>query len=83
MSEALRVAEANRIDPKAVVEMLSSTLFAAPIYQNFGKLITGATGVELFRGGKILVKDVGLFQQTAQAQPTSVARLLSDLLSVP
>ncbi len=78
--EALAMAEKNGVDPNAVINMLTSTLFSAPIYQNYGKRI--AEGNTPFGQSKIPLKDVGLFQQTAQqvGSPTPVAGLLSDLL---
>ncbi len=80
MGEALRMAQDNGVDPKAVVDMLTSTLFSAPIYQSYGKRI--AEGTAPFNQSKIPLKDVGLFQQTAQqpAPPTPIASLVSVLL---
>lgn len=84
MSEALKVAQDNGVDLKAVVDMLTSTLFSAPIYQSYGKRIAegAAPFRQNFRQSKIPLKDVGLFQQTAQqpALPTPIASLLSELL---
>lgn len=78
--EALAMAEKDGVDPKAVIDMLTSTLFTAPIYQSYGKRIaeTGAA----FGQSRIPQKDVGLFQKTAQQveSPTPIAGLLSDLL---
>ncbi len=37
MTEGLSLAEKCGVDPRAVVEMLTTTLFAAPIYQSYGK----------------------------------------------
>lgn len=80
MREALRMAEKNGVDPKAVANMLTSTLFSAPIYQSYGKRI--AEGNAPFQSA-IPMKDVGLFQKTAQqvGSPTPIAHLLSNLLS--
>jgi len=81
MREALLMAEKNGVDPKAVVDMLTSTLFSAPIYQSYGKRIV--ENVSPFSQNKIPLKDVGLFQKTAQQveSPTPIAHLLSNLLS--
>lgn len=83
MSEALKVAQDHGVDPKAVVDMLTSTLFSAPIYQSYGKRIAELTDAAPFRQNPIPLKDVGLLQQTAQQveSPTPIARLLSELLS--
>lgn len=80
MREALSMAEKNGVDPKAVIDMLTSTLLSAPIYQSYGKRIAGKAPI--FGQSKIPLKDVGLFKQTAQQveSPTPIANLLSDLL---
>jgi 3-hydroxyisobutyrate dehydrogenase-like beta-hydroxyacid dehydrogenase len=81
MREALSMAQKNGVDPKAVADMLTSTLFSAPIYQSYGKRI--AENAAPFSQNAIPQKDVGLFQKTAQQveSPTPIARLLSNLLS--
>jgi len=83
LSEAVRVAQANKVDPKIVVEMLTNSLFAAPIYQNLGRLVTETERADPFSGAKILVKDLGLFRRAAKTERTPVAQLISDLLSEP
>lgn len=79
MREALLMAEQNGVNPKAVVEMLTSTLFSAPIYKSYGKRI--AEQHMPFQSA-IPMKDVGLFQKTAHQvdSPTPIAHLLSSLL---
>jgi 3-hydroxyisobutyrate dehydrogenase-like beta-hydroxyacid dehydrogenase len=39
MAEAFTLGEKNGIDPKKLADFFGSTLFNAPIYQNYGKLI--------------------------------------------
>jgi 3-hydroxyisobutyrate dehydrogenase-like beta-hydroxyacid dehydrogenase len=80
LSEALSMAEKNGVDPKAVVDMLTQTLFPAPIYQSYGKMIAEKTVP--FSQSKIPLKDIGLFKKTAQQveSPTPIASLLYDLL---
>jgi 3-hydroxyisobutyrate dehydrogenase-like beta-hydroxyacid dehydrogenase len=80
LREALSMAEQNGVDPKAVVDMLTQTLFPAPIYQSYGKRIAENTAP--FTQNAIPLKDVGLFKKTAQQveSPTSIASLLDDLL---
>ncbi len=80
LREALSMAENNGVDPKAVVEMLTHTLFPAPIYQSYGKRIAEKTAP--FSQSAIPLKDVGLFKKTAQQveSPTPIAGLLHDLL---
>src|SRR5947209_8830560 len=64
LREALSMAEKNGVDPKAVVDMLTRTLFPAPIYQSYGKRIAEKTVP--FTQNAIPLKDVGLFTTTAQ-----------------
>jgi 3-hydroxyisobutyrate dehydrogenase-like beta-hydroxyacid dehydrogenase len=80
VKEALSMAEKNGVDPKAVIDMLTQTLFTAPIYQSYGKRI--AEGNAPFGQSAIPLKDVGLFKKTAQQveSPTPIASLLSDLM---
>ncbi len=80
LREALSMAEKNGVDPKAVIDMLTCTLFPAPIYQSYGKRIAEKTAP--FGQSKIPLKDVGLFKKTAHQveSPTPIASLLSDLL---
>jgi 3-hydroxyisobutyrate dehydrogenase-like beta-hydroxyacid dehydrogenase len=80
MREALSMAQKNGVDPRAVVEMLTQTLFPAPIYQSYGRRI--AENAAPFSQNAIPLKDVGFFKQTAQQveSPTPIASLLHDLL---
>ncbi len=80
MREALAMAEKNGVDPGAVVNMLTSTLFSAPIYKRYGERL--ANHETTFGQSPIPLKDVGLLRKTAQLvdSPTPVADLLLDLL---
>lgn len=80
MLEALTMAKGQGVDPKAVVEMLTSTLFNAPIYKMYGRHI--AENSAPFSQTDIPLKDVGLFKTTAQQveSPTPIAGLLLDLM---
>jgi 3-hydroxyisobutyrate dehydrogenase-like beta-hydroxyacid dehydrogenase len=80
LREALALAERNGVDPKAVIDMLTQTLFPAPIYQQYGRRI--AEGNAPFSQNPIPLKDVGLLKSTAQqvALPTPIADRLYDLL---
>jgi len=80
LGEALAMAEKNGVDPKAVVDMLTQTLFPAPIYQSYGKMIAEKTVT--FSLSAIPLKDIGLFKETAQrvGSPTPIASVLEDLL---
>lgn len=80
LTEALSMAEKNGANAGAVVDMLTQTLFPAPIYQSYGKMI--AEGTATFGQSEIPLKDVGLFIKTAREveSPTPFARHLYDLL---
>lgn len=80
LREALSMAERNGVDPTAVVDMLTQTLFPAPIYQSYGKMIAEKTAP--FSQSAIPLKDVGLFKTAAQQvdSPTPISRHLHDLL---
>ncbi len=79
MDEALAVAAPNGANAKAVVDMLTNTLFDAPIYRSYGARI--AAGSPPFQSA-IPLKDVGLLQQTGRQAdlPMPIASLLRDLL---
>ncbi|WNG43258.1 NAD(P)-dependent oxidoreductase [Archangium minus] len=81
LTEALSMAEKSGVDPKAVVEMLTTTLFAAPIYQSYGKMIAEKTPA---MQSPIPLKDVGLFKRTAEQveSPTPISSHLYELLRV-
>ncbi|WP_085524455.1 NAD(P)-dependent oxidoreductase [Tuberibacillus sp. Marseille-P3662] len=81
MREALSMAEKNGVDPQAIVDMLTQTLFPAPIYQSYGRMI--AEKSEPFGESEIPLKDVDLLKKTAQQaeSPTPISNFLHDLLS--
>ena len=82
MAEAFTMAEKNGIPRQAVHEMFSQTLFASPIYQNYGRMVAAheyePPGFHLPLG----LKDVLLFQQTGleSGVPTPLAGLVRDRL---
>lgn len=82
MSEALILAQKNGIDPSKVADMLGKTIFACPLYQNYGKSIAKldveTSGFDLVLG----LKDVNLVLQTGEtsATPMPVASLMRDRL---
>lgn len=85
MDEALVMAEKNGVDPKAVMDMLagpSSPLLPSPIYRNYGKRF--AERLVSSHGNSVSLKDVGLFQKTAQQvdSSTPIANLLTDLMAL-
>jgi 3-hydroxyisobutyrate dehydrogenase-like beta-hydroxyacid dehydrogenase len=84
-AEALDTAIRAGADPKRVVDMLTSTLFAAPIYKSYGERLlaslaqTGTVGSDFV--SKIPEKDLGLFIETAGTLDTPIAALFHALVS--
>ena len=80
LAEALAIADKSGVDRNAVVEMLTTTLFPAPVYESYGKSIAAGTPA-LLRGG-IPQKDLGLLRRTAEhiGVPAPVASRLYELV---
>ncbi len=82
MSEAFTLAEKNGISREKAMEFYSQTLFACPVYQNYGKLVAQEkfqpTGFRLALG----YKDIHLVKQAAERSkvPMPFASLLHDRL---
>jgi 3-hydroxyisobutyrate dehydrogenase-like beta-hydroxyacid dehydrogenase len=82
MAEAWTLAEKNGIDRQQMAELFGQTLFACPIYQNYGRLLAQQryepAGFRLALG----LKDVTLALQLAQASqmPMPLANLVHDRL---
>ena len=82
MAEAFTLAEKNGIDRTQIAELFGQTLFACPIYQNYGRMIAQEqyepAGFKLSLG----LKDVTLALQTAKESqmPMPLASLLHDRL---
>jgi 3-hydroxyisobutyrate dehydrogenase-like beta-hydroxyacid dehydrogenase len=80
MSEALTLAEKNGIDRGHFVELMGQTLFACPVYQNYGRALAeeryDPPGFRL----ALALKDIGLVMGTASssAVPMPLASLLHD-----
>ena len=74
--------EKGGFDPRPVVDMLTQTLFPAPIYQTYGRMIAEKTPP--LAASQIPAKDLGLFEMTARevGSPTPIADLLLDLVRV-
>jgi 3-hydroxyisobutyrate dehydrogenase-like beta-hydroxyacid dehydrogenase len=81
MREALAMVKKSGGDPTKVIDMLTQTLFSAPIYQSYGKTI--ALDPEHFSQGAlswIPLKDLGLFQEAARqvGSQTALAHFLYE-----
>ncbi|MGA7981141.1 MAG: NAD(P)-dependent oxidoreductase [Chromatiaceae bacterium] len=80
MAEALSLCEKNGVAPDRMYELFSQTLFACPIYQNYGRAIVekrfSPPGFALATGAK----DVRLVRDAARAAqvPMPFASLLED-----
>jgi len=81
MIEVLSLATKMGIDPTAVIDMFTQTLYPIAIYQHFGKQM--ALDPEHLPRSWIAIKDTGLFKETAQhaGSQAPVANLLYDLLT--
>ena len=80
MSETFSLAEKNGVDPTLVHDLLTRTLFACPIYQNYGKFILeqnySPPGFSMSLGAK----DIRLLRDTARQSeaPMPFAALLEE-----
>ena len=79
LMEGLTIAESAGVDLMAAVNVLTETLFPAPIYRNYGKVI--AEKKKVFGVSPLPAKDLGLFKQLAaeHAQPNPITQLLLKL----
>ncbi len=78
--EGLAMVERSGFDPRPAVEILTQTLFPAPIYQIYGRMIADKTLP--FSHSEIPAKDLGLFKRTAESAG-SPAAISSFLLELP
>jgi 3-hydroxyisobutyrate dehydrogenase-like beta-hydroxyacid dehydrogenase len=83
MAEAYTLAEKNGVSRESVMQLFSQTIFACPIYQNYGKMIA-AGQYDQSVGFKmpLALKDMGLVLQTATASrvPMPLAQLVHGRL---
>ncbi len=66
MAEALTLAEKNGIERTAVINMFGQTLFACPIYQNYGKRIAEKHYTPVRFDMSLALKDLTLLLDAAQ-----------------
>ena len=66
MAEALTLAEKNGIERTAVINMFGQTLFACPIYQNYGKMIAEKRYTPVGFHMSLALKDFTLLLDAAQ-----------------
>jgi 3-hydroxyisobutyrate dehydrogenase-like beta-hydroxyacid dehydrogenase len=82
MAEGLTLAEKNGVERTKVIDMLSQTIFASRIYQNYGGAIAKKSYTPVGFEMKLGLKDVNLALQTAEQShmPMPLASLLHDRL---
>jgi len=83
MAEAFTFVSKNNGDPDKLLDALGSTLFACPIYQNYGRQILDKKHKEPLFRLKLGQKDVRLVAETAAESntPMRFARVLQDRFS--
>jgi len=79
IGETISLARQSGIDPKPMWDMFTQTIFAAPIYINYGKIILDKKFEPAAFTAKLGLKDLKLVQQQASAVKQHLP--LGDLLS--
>jgi 3-hydroxyisobutyrate dehydrogenase-like beta-hydroxyacid dehydrogenase len=80
MGEAAALAEKNGVDRAALLNMLTSTLFNCPIYNNYSQRIIAADFDKVGFSARLALKDMRLALDTATASdtPMPILSLLRD-----
>lgn len=78
MSEAFTFAEKNGIPRQAIYEMLTQTLFSAPIFQNYGRIVAHHNYEPVAFYLPLGLKDINLVLQTAE--DVQVPMPIADLI---
>lgn len=78
MGEAFTMAEKNGISRQSIYEMLSQTLFAAPIFQNYGKIVADHNYEPVAFSLPLGLKDINLTLKTAS--DSNVPMPMADLI---
>lgn len=83
MGEAFTLAQQGGISRQAVYEMFSETLFACPVYKNYGQKIASEEYLPVGAKPSLIRKDMGLVLAEAQAAqvPMPLASLVYDRLT--
>ncbi len=83
LAEALTLVEKGRLDPKVFAEIITNTLFAAPVYKIYADLITNKRYEPAAFKMPLGLKDVGLALAAGQATHTQLplASLVRDHLA--
>jgi 3-hydroxyisobutyrate dehydrogenase-like beta-hydroxyacid dehydrogenase len=82
MAEALALVEKSGIDRSVVIDMLTHTMFSAPVYQNYGKMIAEERHSPAGFRQALGLKDINLVREAAEhsTMPMPLASLLHDRL---
>jgi 3-hydroxyisobutyrate dehydrogenase-like beta-hydroxyacid dehydrogenase len=82
LAECLALVEKNGIDRKQVIEMFGATLFACPIYQNYGRQIAEQSFEKVGFALPLGLKDLELVRETAARSlvPMPFAAIVRDRL---
>jgi 3-hydroxyisobutyrate dehydrogenase-like beta-hydroxyacid dehydrogenase len=80
LSEAIAFARKSGVDPAALMDFLTSTLFNAPVYKTYGSLIVEGKHEPAAFAVPLGLKDVRLVLQAAEAQsvPMPIASVIRD-----
>jgi len=80
LSEALAFARKSGVDPAALMEFLTATLFNAPVYKTYGELIVQGKHEPAGFALPLGLKDVRLVLQAAEAAnvPMPIASVVRD-----
>jgi 3-hydroxyisobutyrate dehydrogenase-like beta-hydroxyacid dehydrogenase len=83
MAEAFTLAEKNGLERQKVYELFSQTLFACPVYVNYGKLVASEVYQPVGAPPALIRKDMKLVLDTARNRnvPMPLASLIHDRLT--
>jgi 3-hydroxyisobutyrate dehydrogenase-like beta-hydroxyacid dehydrogenase len=82
LAEAIALIRKAGIDPRTYLDILTNTLFTAPVYKTYGELIVGEKYDQVGFGAALGLKDIRLALAAAEASraPLPLASLLRDHL---
>lgn len=83
MGEAFTLAQKSGVPRQAVFELFSQTIFACPIYKNYGKMIASEEYQPIGAKPSLIRKDLGLVLAEAKTHqvPMPIASLVHDRLT--
>ncbi len=83
MGEAFTLAQKSGIERQAIYEMFTQTLFACPVYKNYGQMIASEEYQPIGAKPSLIRKDLGLVLDEAKTHqvPMPLAHLVHDRLT--